>query len=412
MQLPAVTGDPAMTAAGWLEGLRWALEKYEPEIELGICSWGPVVHEPFCRGNATYFSLRGPRPRTRLQRIEKAWKLFMVPPDAVDDAVHVMHGFDPDVVHVQGTEHPLGLAALRVPYPAVATLQGIVNAIQPFVLDHVPHSEIARGVPTREFIRGDSYIHTYLRMKRSAALERTIVRGLHRFIGQTPWDRGVLRLLNPSAEYHECPRVLQSTYYDRRWQGPPAGTSTIFCTSGPGPYKGLETLMEGMGLLRDAGFHDVRLTVAGDITDSFVWPMLSRLIKRRRLENMVVWSGALTADRLAVELERSSLFVLPSHIENESNALIEAMLAGIPCVASSVGGVPSVLRDGIDGILYHDSDPFALAGALARLIDDPQLARRLGCSARERAQARYAPDVGARSVKAVYEQIIHPSSLP
>ena len=76
-----------------------------------------------------------------------------------------------------------------------------------------------------------------------------------------------------------------------------------------------------------------------------MWPMLSRLVRRWHLESMVSWLGALAADRLAQELECSSLFVLPSHIENESNALIEAMLGGLPCVASSVGGVPSLLPE-------------------------------------------------------------------
>ena len=410
LQLPAASGAQAMTAAGWLEGLRWALEQYEPEVELGICSWGPTVCEPFSQGNATYFSLRAPRARTRIERIEEAWKLYMIPPEAVDDAVRVVHDFQPDVVHVHGTEHPLGLAALRCATPTVATLQGIVNAIQPFVLDHVPHMEVARSMATREFVRGSSYLHSYLRMRRAASVERTIVRGIHHFIGQTTWDRDVLRLLNPSAAYYECPRALQPAYYDMEWHGPTDGPTTIFCTSGPSPYKGLETLLQSLALLRDGGYRDVRLRVAGSITDSMMWPMLSRLVARWHLADAITWLGALTADRLAAELEHASLFVLPSHIENESNALIEAMLGGLPCVAASVGGIASVLRDGIDGVLYHDSDPFALAGAVARLIDDPELARRLGQSARERTQQRYAPKAGAYCVKAVYQKILDTAS--
>ncbi len=406
LPLPAASGAPAMTAAGWLEGLRWGLEHYEPEVELGICSWGPSVHETFSKGNATYFSLQAHRPHTRIDRIAEAWKLHLIPPEAVDDAERVIRSFRPDILHVHGTEHPLGLAALHGTCPAVATLQGIVNAIQPLALGHVPRSEVARGMATREFIRGSSYLHSYLRMRRAAAVERVIIRGIDNFIGQTSWDRDVLRLLNPSARYYECPRILQPAYYRTQWNGPPDGATTIFCTSGPSPYKGLETLLHSLALLRDAGYRDVKLHVAGSITDSMMWPMLSRLIKRWHLENTVSWLGALAADRLAEELARSSLFVLPSHIENESNALIEAMLGGLPCVASSVGGVPSVLRDGVDGILYHDSDPFALAGALARLIDDPEYARRLGRSARGRAQARYAPEVGAHCVKAVYQKIL------
>ena len=81
--------------------------------------------------------------------------------------------------------------------------------------------------------------------------------------------------------------------------------------------------------------------------------------------------------------------MLPSHIENESNALIEAMLVGAPSVAAAVGGVPSVVRDGVDAVLYHDSDPFALAGAVGGVLGDPALARRMGEVARERAHATF-----------------------
>ncbi len=80
--------------------------------------------------------------------------------------------------------------------------------------------------------------------------------------------------------------------------------------------------------------------------------------------------------------------MLPSHIENSPNALCEAMLVGTPCIAAFVGGVPSLVRHGEEGLLYHDADPFALAGAVDRLLGDRELgeAARFG-GARERPSA-------------------------
>jgi len=395
-----------MTAAGWLEGLRWALEQYEPDVELGICSWGHSFHEPFTRDNATYFALNAHRPRTRGERMVEAWRCRLVPPEAVTDAASVTRRFRPDIVHVHGTEHPLGLAALRLPFPAVATLQGIASAIERFVLEPVPDSEILRGLATRNFLRGDSYLHWSVRMKRAAATERTVVGGLHHFMGQTSWDRNVLRVLNPSAKYYTCPRALQPDYYRARWRGISGAGTTIFCTSGPAPYKGIETLLEGFALLRDAGYKGIRLRVAGRIPGSILWPMVERIVRRRHLEGLVTWLGRLAAAELAAELAQASMFVLPSHIENESNALIEAMLIGLPCVAAAVGGVPSVLCDGEDGLLYNDSDPFSLAGSLACLLDEPALAVSLAAGAYDRARTGWSAEVAAHRVKAVYEEIV------
>jgi len=410
LQLPAVTGDSSMGAAGWLDGLRWALETYEPDVELGIVSWGRVIHEPRRAGQVTYFSLKGPRPATRAQRLKKAWSFQMIPAEAIDDAVVVGRGFCPDLLHVHGTEHPLGLAALRLDVPTIATLQGIATTLQRHVLGHVPPSQIARSVATRNFIRGSSYMHWYQGMKRAATTERTIIGGLRYFMGQTDWDEAVLRLLNPSAEYFRAPRVMQAPFYADEWLGPREGAVTIFCTSSPAPYKGLEIVLEALGLLRDAGHTDVRLRVAGDLPDSFIWPWLNDITKKRGLGKHVDWLGHLAADALVSELSRSSLFVLPSHIENESNALIEAMLLGVPCVAAAVGGVPSVVSDGVNGLLFHDNDPFALAAAVELVTTQPELARSLGNAARTAALSRWDPCSGARAIRSIYEHVIDPGT--
>jgi hypothetical protein len=132
-----------MINEGWQEGLRRALERYEPDIELGIVSYGRVTHEPFKSGNATYFSLPVSVPATRAGRIAKAWQTSVVSPEAVCQAVALGRRFRPDIVHLHGTEHFLGLAALQLPAPCVATLQGIPTVLQRFMLDAVPDSSNA-----------------------------------------------------------------------------------------------------------------------------------------------------------------------------------------------------------------------------------------------------------------------------
>ena len=82
------------------------------------------------------------------------------------------------------------------------------------------------------------------------------------------------------------------------------------------------------------------------------------------------------------------------------------MLVGTPCIAAFVGGVPSLVRHGEEGLLYHDADPFALAGAVDRLLGDRELGRRLGSAARESALRRHDPERVAGQAAGVYREML------
>jgi glycosyltransferase involved in cell wall biosynthesis len=93
----------------------------------------------------------------------------------------------------------------------------------------------------------------------------------------------------------------------------------------------------------------------------------------------------------------ADIFVLPSRSEAFPNAVLEAMAAGLPIVASDVGGIPELVENGRTGLLVRAGQPKALADGLCELMADPARAARLGETARSVAQARYSFDrmVGA-----------------
>ena len=82
------------------------------------------------------------------------------------------------------------------------------------------------------------------------------------------------------------------------------------------------------------------------------------------------------------------VMVLPSAIENSPNSLCEAQLVGIPCVASFVGGVPEMLRDGKDGYLYTFNEPLMLAEYISRIFDSDSLAEQFSMSSYEWIRSR------------------------
>jgi glycosyltransferase involved in cell wall biosynthesis len=96
--------------------------------------------------------------------------------------------------------------------------------------------------------------------------------------------------------------------------------------------------------------------------------------------------------------------VMPSLREAQGLALLEAMAARRPVVASAVGGIPETIRDGVDGLLVPPADPDALAAAVIRLARDARLRDRLAASGRRRVEDRFSVAASARRVEAIYEE--------
>ena len=110
------------------------------------------------------------------------------------------------------------------------------------------------------------------------------------------------------------------------------------------------------------------------------------------LEDCIHFTGILNEKQIVDELKKSHVMVLPSTIENSPNSLCEAQLVGIPCVASFVGGVPEMLRDGLDGLLYTYNEPLLLAEYIGRIFESDELAERFSLSSYEWIRNRQGQD--------------------
>ncbi|MGY1708784.1 glycosyltransferase [Geodermatophilus sp. SYSU D00758] len=178
---------------------------------------------------------------------------------------------------------------------------------------------------------------------------------------------------------------------------PVAGRPRIGYVGRLAPQKRADLLVAAFGRMRCPA----ALVVVGDGPDA---DLVRRAVRESPASDRVTLAGFLPHDQVPGVLAALDVLALPSAYEEMGSVLTEAMAAGLPVVASAVGGIPEVVRDGETGLLVPPGDVDALAAALDRLAGDPRLRARLAAGARERAAAYAWPALATR-VAAVYGRV-------
>ena len=165
-------------------------------------------------------------------------------------------------------------------------------------------------------------------------------------------------------------------------------TIEILCVGRLVPGKGQYILLSAIERLVKS-YANVRLRLVGDGPDR---EGLERAIASKGLGRYVTLEGSVNQDRIRDYYRQADIFVLPSFAEGIPVVLMEAMAMEVPCISTFVAGIPELVRNEIDGILIPPSDEQELALSIGRLIDDPNLRRRLGAAGRQRVIEKYDLD--------------------
>jgi len=144
------------------------------------------------------------------------------------------------------------------------------------------------------------------------------------------------------------------------------------------PYKNVDGLAEVWRRVSQR-LPEARLVLVGDGSRRSV---VEALLEER--PDSVEWHPALSPDEVARRLDEATVLVLPSRSEGLGRVIIEAFARGRGVVASDVGGIPDLVRDGVEGVLVEPTDLEGIADALERVLSNRELAQRLGDAARIR----------------------------
>ena len=170
------------------------------------------------------------------------------------------------------------------------------------------------------------------------------------------------------------------------------------------PEKGIDDLVAAAGALRTR-LPGLRVAVAGS------GPEEAAL--RARIESAgLAASFMLLGNRpdVGALLAAADAFCLPSRHEGLPISLLEAMQAGLACVATRVGGVPGVIADGVDGVLVEPADPDGLAAALERVLRDAEAREAMGVRARAVVRERYDAGAATAAYADIYDELASPRS--
>jgi len=403
-------GKTGLNEASWHGGLAAALSR-SGSVELVVACHASEPFAPFRAEGVHYHEIGADHARTGAERVIERWRGLRRPTVDLRKCRALVRSVRPAVVHVHGTESALGLLAESSEAPVVVSIQGLLTICR--IMDSRGLDRyLLRSLSPALLLRGSGYVFQRLELRSWSARERRILAAARHVIGRTRFDADVVRVVNPKARYHHCDEVLRPEFWDCAWQPRLAVPGRVFTTVRGYARKGIGTLLGALALLRDAAQRDApppaalpHLHVAGGFITAEGERAVRRAIRALRLEDCVTLLGTLDAPRLAAELTKAAVFALPSHIDNSPNSLAEAMLVGVPCVASAVGGVPSLVRDGSEALLVQDGDPFALAGAMGRLLTETELAARLSGAARQQARRRHDPEAICGRMLHIYEEV-------
>ena len=390
---------------GWAHSLYESIKNEKDNTYSIVSTYSGNKLEKFIDGNTSYYLIPNNNEIKYNSNLIKYWK-------------EVINEFAPDIVHIHGTEYPKALPLIRT-FPNlnyVVSIQGFLNSYYRVYNANLPFSVLLKNITFRDIIKSNTGILTYKELKNRAKYEKEIVSKVKNVIGRTTWDRACVKAINPEVKYYTGEENLRECFFKDKWNIENIDRHTIFFSQAQSIIKGFYIMIEALRILKNK-YPDIKVVVAGNnlfdtsslkarLKRQSYTKFLQKQVKKYGLQDNIEFTGYLPAEEYKNRLLRSNVYVQASSNENSSNSLGEAMILGMPCVASYVGGTPDMLKDRQEGFLFPYTEPELLAYYVEEFFEDDALCYEMGQKAREHALKRHDWENNAKVTLNTYRNIL------
>ena len=329
----------------------------------------------------------------------------------------IIRDYNPEVLHVFGTEFGHSLAAVKSfgnPKHTLVGIQGVISECAKEYMADLP-LDVQGQVSFRDWLKKDSMKQQQEKFFIRGEREKEVLKLCGNVTGRTDFDKEAAKNINPQVKYFFMNETMRGEFYEGKWEYKKCKKHSIFFSQADYPLKGFHYLLQALQIVKEK-YPNVTVNVAGNslvnyttlkdkIKISAYGKYLRKLIKEMDMKDKITFLGKLSAEEMKQQYLKCHTFVCASSLENSPNSVGEAMLLGTPVVASYTGGIPSMVEHEKEGLLFEKGNVKALAEAIMRTWEDKEMVDVMTNEARVRARKTHDADENYRALMGMYREI-------
>lgn len=358
--------------APWVVNLTNAIVRNYPDIELHVATINANVSRSFTMQKDGVFhhvcKSHYRLPFSRYFPLFK-WDVFTRFRHQRTLLCDVSRKIDPDVIHAFGTEMAYAVAAKDSGKPYVIYMQGIIQ-------------ELAKAFPNNQTFA--------IRVP----LEKEAFEDCRYYATETEFAAVYVQKMVTSPVIFRMANSVTDVFF-KVHKNPGIYNRLLFVGSLI-PNKGIEELLVACNKNRWP------VTIVGQNAGDY-----SRMLMEQYKHNSdIFWTGRISTEEITKLMSVHDALVLPSYMDTSPYVVAEAMAAGLPVVATRVGGIPDMVEDGITGVLVEPKNVDSLSVGIRKLYSDSEKLLTMGVTAKRVALERFSPKSNARILVEAYRQIL------
>lgn len=388
---------------------RWqdALERIlraEKGIELIVSFVSSHFAEVKCIDGVTYHPIHFSPYTFKERNFQKYWDVYVR--KMLPTAIEIINNYKPDIIHVFGTEWPFAQIAKHTTIPIVVHIQGSI----------VPYNKALYppGYSVVDEIWQVKSLRKWWRLwkrqrddKNREEWERSTWNCVQYYMGRTNWDKALADIMHPGCNYFHVEEALRPTFLNikKEWSSIKDNSKIRLVSTGCSSFwKGPDMMLKVAKILTELKV-DFEWNVAGSMPLR-LRNIVERKEKARFTDCHINVLGFIGEEELCNLLLMSNLYIHTAYIENSPNSICEAQCAGIPIISTNVGGISSLIENGIDGILVPANNPWQMASAIIKLSNNMSLLSEYSKKSKEKAILRHNENIIKDQLISCYSQII------